>query len=57
MKAVRAAGRSWAASDGKDTGTGVQLSEWERGGWTYHAKGRTEGQLNKIVIFINKRYV
>ena len=50
MKAVRAAGRSWAASDGKDTGTGVQLSEWERGGWTYHAKGKTEGHLNKIVI-------
>ncbi|PFH48385.1 hypothetical protein AMATHDRAFT_196706 [Amanita thiersii Skay4041] len=38
MKAVLDAGRSWVAErDGE--GRGVQLSEWERDGWTYHAKG------------------
>lgn len=30
---VRSAGRAWSGD------SGVQLSEWERPGWTYHAKG------------------
>lgn len=34
MRAVRAAGR---VSDRHDNA--VTLSEWERPGWTYHAKG------------------
>ncbi|PCH37915.1 hypothetical protein WOLCODRAFT_135922 [Wolfiporia cocos MD-104 SS10] len=38
MKALRAAGREWP-HDTRTTSTGVQLSEWERDGWTYHAKG------------------
>ena len=35
MRAVKSAGRLW---DSK-TASGVMLSEWERKGWTYHAKG------------------
>jgi CDP-diacylglycerol---glycerol-3-phosphate 3-phosphatidyltransferase len=34
MRAVNAAGRCWSPDSG-----GVQLIEWERDGWTYHAKG------------------
>ncbi|KAF9001583.1 hypothetical protein BDQ17DRAFT_1358464 [Cyathus striatus] len=38
MRAVARAKRLWQKSpDG--TGHGVQLSEWEKKGWTYHAKG------------------
>ncbi|KAG6873239.1 hypothetical protein C0995_001258 [Termitomyces sp. Mi166 len=33
MTAVKRAGRLWKQ------GTGVQLTEWEKDGWTYHAKG------------------
>ncbi|TFK46642.1 hypothetical protein OE88DRAFT_1667261 [Heliocybe sulcata] len=42
MRAVRAAGRSEPGDAALHIGgsqQGVQLSEWERGGWTYHAKG------------------
>jgi CDP-diacylglycerol---glycerol-3-phosphate 3-phosphatidyltransferase len=35
MKAVKFAGRSWSA----EGGNGVQLNEWTKEGWTYHAKG------------------
>ncbi|KAG7451400.1 uncharacterized protein BT62DRAFT_942307 [Guyanagaster necrorhizus] len=35
IQAVDRAGRSWR----KVTGTGIQLNEWEKEGWTYHAKG------------------
>jgi len=35
MKAVNAAGRNWSV----DSAKGVQLNEWTREGWTYHAKG------------------
>ncbi|KAA1469243.1 CDP-diacylglycerol-glycerol-3-phosphate 3-phosphatidyltransferase [Dentipellis sp. KUC8613] len=35
MSAVRAAGRNWSET----SNTGVELSEWHRDGWTYHAKG------------------
>ncbi|KAI0636588.1 hypothetical protein C8Q77DRAFT_1189038 [Trametes polyzona] len=38
MAAVRAAGKGWP-QDSSDVLEGVQLSEWERKGWTYHAKG------------------
>ena len=38
MGAVRAAGRVWAPGS-SDVTPGVQLHEWEREGWTYHAKG------------------
>jgi hypothetical protein len=37
MDAVDASGRSWLSDD--HGGTGVQLMEWEKPGWTYHAKG------------------
>jgi len=37
MKAVARAGRKWQGqSDGQG---GVSLREWEKAGWTYHAKG------------------
>ncbi|KAK7460367.1 CDP-diacylglycerol--glycerol-3-phosphate 3-phosphatidyltransferase [Stygiomarasmius scandens] len=39
MKAVEATGREWSVSDSGTSGHGVQLSEWEKDGWTYHAKG------------------
>jgi hypothetical protein len=35
MRAVQTANRIWSDV----TSTGVQLREWERKGWTYHAKG------------------
>ncbi|KAK2460265.1 hypothetical protein APHAL10511_007654 [Amanita phalloides] len=38
MRAVRDANRCWAV-DASGNGRGVELSEWERDGWTYHAKG------------------
>lgn len=37
MKAVRKAGREWP--NGISNVSGVQLREWEKDGWTYHAKG------------------
>jgi CDP-diacylglycerol--glycerol-3-phosphate 3-phosphatidyltransferase len=40
MKAVHKAGRIWREGDDNDSGSGVQLNEWERHGWTYHAKGK-----------------
>ncbi|OCH93855.1 CDP-diacylglycerol-glycerol-3-phosphate 3-phosphatidyltransferase [Obba rivulosa] len=41
MKAVRAAGLEWSPADrdAPPPGPGVQLREWEKDGWTYHAKG------------------
>lgn len=33
MAAVKKAGRLWKQ------GTGVELTEWKKDGWTYHAKG------------------
>ncbi|TFY62697.1 hypothetical protein EVJ58_g3693 [Rhodofomes roseus] len=41
MKAVRAARREWPPEQPLEDRieSGVQLSEWEREGWTYHAKG------------------
>ncbi|TFK94834.1 hypothetical protein K466DRAFT_475480 [Polyporus arcularius HHB13444] len=38
MHAVRTARREWAPGS-SDVIPGVQLHEWEREGWTYHAKG------------------
>lgn len=40
MKSVRQAGREWP-DDTSDThnASGVELREWEKNGWTYHAKG------------------
>ena len=38
MNAVRAAGIEWS-SDSPGVSPGVQLNEWQREGWTYHAKG------------------
>ncbi len=37
MQAVKSAGRTWAHEG--NYGHGVQLKEWYRDGWTYHAKG------------------
>ena len=39
MKAVYRAGRSWLIETDTKEGHGVSLSEWEKPGWTYHAKG------------------
>ncbi|EPQ57779.1 hypothetical protein GLOTRDRAFT_71652 [Gloeophyllum trabeum ATCC 11539] len=44
MRAVHAAGRDAPVATAvpgsvEDAAKGVQLSEWERDGWTYHAKG------------------
>ncbi|KAH9930781.1 uncharacterized protein B0H18DRAFT_1083838 [Fomitopsis serialis] len=41
MTAVRAAGRAWPSEQPVQDRieSGVQLSEWAREGWTYHAKG------------------
>lgn len=39
MSAVRAAQKEWA-HESSEVITGVQLHEWEREGWTYHAKGQ-----------------
>jgi hypothetical protein len=38
MRAVRSEGREWIPGPGGD-GRGVQLCEWEKDEWTYHAKG------------------
>ncbi|PPQ92572.1 hypothetical protein CVT25_007264 [Psilocybe cyanescens] len=38
MKAVAKAGRIWKEKS-PEQGNGVLLSEWEKPGWTYHAKG------------------
>ncbi|KAI0665236.1 hypothetical protein C8Q70DRAFT_904383 [Cubamyces menziesii] len=38
MGAVRAAGREWPRGS-SDVYNGIQLNEWQRHGWTYHAKG------------------
>ncbi|KAI0807808.1 hypothetical protein C8Q74DRAFT_1343406 [Fomes fomentarius] len=38
MGAVRAAQKEWT-HESSEVITGVQLHEWEREGWTYHAKG------------------
>ncbi|KAF7440281.1 CDP-diacylglycerol--glycerol-3-phosphate 3-phosphatidyltransferase [Pleurotus ostreatus] len=37
MKAVKSAGRTWTQKG--NYGHGVQLKEWYKDGWTYHAKG------------------
>lgn len=40
MTAVRDARREWVPPEqGDETYPGVQLREWEKDGWTYHAKG------------------
>ena len=39
MSAVNRAGRNWQVSPDAKDGHGVSLSEWEKKGWTYHAKG------------------
>ncbi|KAF8895978.1 CDP-diacylglycerol-glycerol-3-phosphate 3-phosphatidyltransferase [Infundibulicybe gibba] len=39
MKAVQRAGRAWTTVVGSTCGRGVQLREWWKHGWTYHAKG------------------
>lgn len=38
MKAVAKAGRLWKGPSATE-GQGVLLTEWEKPGWTYHAKG------------------
>jgi len=41
MSAVSKVGRLWSGSTPKD-GQGVLLNEWEKLGWTYHAKGAND---------------
>ena len=38
MRTVAMAGRLWKQLSEND-GAGVLLTEWEKPGWTYHAKG------------------
>ncbi|TBU50307.1 CDP-diacylglycerol-glycerol-3-phosphate 3-phosphatidyltransferase [Dichomitus squalens] len=38
MDAVRSVGAEWS-SNSSDVAAGVRLQEWQREGWTYHAKG------------------
>ncbi len=49
MSAVKDAGRSWTTSPEDGEGHGVLLNEWEKPGWTYHAKGAAYG-IKKIQI-------
>ncbi|KAF9533965.1 hypothetical protein CPB83DRAFT_844850 [Crepidotus variabilis] len=39
MTAVEKAGRRWHLAASETQGRGVLLNEWEKEGWTYHAKG------------------
>ncbi|CCL99620.1 uncharacterized protein FIBRA_01639 [Fibroporia radiculosa] len=39
MRAVNTAKRDWTHDQHTGEHSGVQLNEWERDGWTYHAKG------------------
>jgi len=49
VKAVNGAGREWIADPSGD-GRGVQLSEWEKDEWTYHAKGEQAQSFRRSVI-------
>ena len=56
MRQVRQAGLEWLHDD--DTrleGPAVQLNEWEREGWTYHAKGTASTFL--IIDSLTHAYV
>lgn len=46
MRAVRDARREWIPPElgGNVRHPGVQLREWEKDGWTYHAKGALAAQ-------------
>jgi hypothetical protein len=50
MKAVDAAGRQWSV----DSGKGVQLNEWVKQDWTYHAKGNKLPFASHIILDISK---
>lgn len=55
MKAVRGARREWKHEQVNWPtlrGPGVQLSEWERPGWTYHAKGEQQCILASRFRFV-----
>jgi CDP-diacylglycerol---glycerol-3-phosphate 3-phosphatidyltransferase len=36
---VLRANRAWSADWPAGPGPGIELNEWEKNGWTYHAKG------------------
>lgn len=52
MKAVEEHGRLWQPSHTEKAGTGVQLDEWEKEGWTYHAKGTFDSRVLNGALFI-----
>jgi hypothetical protein len=59
MKAVNAAGRKWS----DDSAKGVQLNEWTKEGWTYHAKGNHSIifsqfiNINSVLFLFLRRYM
>ena len=50
MKAVSKAGRIWQDVPQPDGGHGVKLNEWEKPGWTYHAKGALSFKTNNSLL-------
>ena len=38
-----------------ESSTGVELREWEREGWTYHAKGQSDRLCYKLFVFNTKQ--
>ena len=53
MDAVRQAGRDWDSSLADNRkGSGVDLNEWRKDGWTYHAKGRSKGFIRLDIVLI-----
>jgi CDP-diacylglycerol--glycerol-3-phosphate 3-phosphatidyltransferase len=47
ISAVLKAGRLWSGSSPK-AGQGVLLNEWEKPGWTYHAKGAKDALAQNL---------
>ena len=54
MKAVRDARRAWIPPElgGDERHPSVQLREWERDGWTYHAKGKTSTLISASIVLV-----
>jgi CDP-diacylglycerol--glycerol-3-phosphate 3-phosphatidyltransferase len=53
MNAVAKAGRLWRG-DSQTGGQGVLLTEWEKPGWTYHAKGITSASILSTRAFSHR---
>lgn len=50
MRAVDKAARRWIGSTDGTQGRGLLLNEWEKEGWTYHAKGLLYLFFKKLAI-------